>query len=80
MNGLSTDEDSSSLGELTQVGDSDVDEMPNEQPANPFHGMVRHGYGVLTCPNGDKYSGNWQNDFKHGQGKMSWSEGKNYEG
>eukprot|EP01079_Euglenida_sp_SAG-EU17-18_P004598 gene4598-4808_t len=31
-------------------------------------GRVRHGFGVYTFPDGDRYSGEWKDGKKHGSG------------
>ena len=36
--------------------------------------------GSLTYANGDKYTGSFTNDKKHGQGKYVWANGMFYEG
>ena len=45
---------------------------------------LRHGYGVSTCPNGDRYEGEWRNDKAHGKGAETWGiglwKGDRYEG
>ena len=36
--------------------------------------------GTMTYSNKDKYVGEWEDGFKHGQGTMAWSDGKIYVG
>ena len=36
--------------------------------------------GVLTCPDGKKYEGNWIDNKMHGWGIYTWPEGCHYEG
>ena len=36
--------------------------------------------GAMTYSNKDKYVGEWEDGFKHGQGTMMWSNGKKYVG
>jgi hypothetical protein len=41
---------------------------------------TRHGWGVLSLPDGDRYEGEWQNDKLHGQGRYQWQNGHTYNG
>lgn len=41
---------------------------------------MRHGNGVLTFANGDKYEGNFENNEIHGKGKYTWTTGDVFEG
>lgn len=36
--------------------------------------------GVMNYNNGDKYSGEWNNDQKNGSGEMEYDNGDHYEG
>ena len=38
------------------------------------------GYGAYTYPNGDKYTGEWQDGQRHGRGKYEWPIGNIYQG
>mmetsp|Transcript_4234 Transcript_4234/g.7186 ORF Transcript_4234/g.7186 Transcript_4234/m.7186 type:complete len:508 (-) Transcript_4234:644-2167(-) len=40
----------------------------------------RHGYGKLTCDNGDIYEGNFMDDCQEGQGVFIYANGYKYEG
>tara|TARA_B110000503_G_scaffold85549_1_gene130166 strand:+ start:200 stop:766 length:567 start_codon:yes stop_codon:yes gene_type:complete len=40
----------------------------------------RHGYGTNTFVNGDKYIGEFKNNYYDGQGIMYWASGSKYEG
>lgn len=40
----------------------------------------KEGYGVLIMPNGDKYEGEWKNDFQNGTGTFTYANGDTYEG
>ena len=40
----------------------------------------RHGYGTNTYVNGDKYIGDFKNNFYDGQRIMYWASGSKYEG
>ncbi len=40
----------------------------------------RHGYGVYTWANGNKYEGLWENDEMQGRGVMIFSDGSRREG
>ena len=39
-----------------------------------------NGAGTMTWPDGNTYTGNWNNGVMSGQGKMIWSNGNIYEG
>ena len=41
---------------------------------------LRHGRGVHTCANGDRYEGQWRYDRRDGTGKMTFVRGLKYEG
>lgn len=43
-------------------------------------GKLRHGRGVHTCANGDRYEGRWRYDKRDGTGKMTFVRGVKYEG
>ena len=49
-----------------------------------YYGKLRfgkcHGYGVLTCKNGDRYEGNWSGGKRSGQGIMTNHGGDYYKG
>ena len=36
--------------------------------------------GIMEYANGDKYEGEWANDLKNGQGRLSSSNGEYYNG
>ena len=36
--------------------------------------------GTMIYSNRDKYVGEWEDGFKHGQGSMTWSDGQTYVG
>jgi hypothetical protein len=38
------------------------------------------GNGVMKCPKGSVYEGEFADDMKHGQGKITWPSGKWYDG
>ena len=40
----------------------------------------KHGYGVMTYPDGATYDGLWVDDKKHGPGKYTSADGKVLEG
>ena len=40
----------------------------------------RHGYGLYTFANGDKYEGNWAGDMKSGYGQFYYANGEMYKG
>ena len=35
-----------------------------------------HGKGVLSYPNGDRYVGEWRNNYRHGHGTMTYADGR----
>ena len=45
-----------------------------------FKNNVRHGFGVMTWENGDRYEGEWENDKYHGYGLATTLDGYRYEG
>lgn len=45
-----------------------------------FAGGKIHGEGILYFSNGNRYIGNWVNQFREGQGKMIFTNGDVYEG
>ncbi len=40
----------------------------------------KHGYGIITTPEGDTYKGNWKNDLEHGYGELFFKNGDIYKG
>ena len=40
----------------------------------------KHGKGIFTWPEGNKYEGEYLNDKRHGYGIYTWPDGKKYEG
>jgi len=50
-----------------------------------FQAGKKHGKGIKVMPNGDRYTGGFRDDFRHGQGIYEWGEntqwaGDRYEG
>lgn len=45
-----------------------------------FLNFKRHGLGTFFFKNGDKYVGNWEEDFIHGTGNYTWADGTSHEG
>lgn len=41
---------------------------------------IRHGNGVNKFPNGDVYSGQYENGKRHGKGVYIWANNNKYEG
>ena len=57
----------------------------NYSNGNKYEGEVllngeRHGHGLFTMKNGDKYDGEWEHDIKHGHGIEIWATGAKFEG
>lgn len=45
----------------------------------PCHAVVETGKGVVTYKNGDKYEGDWQDGYRHGNGTLwVFRDGKYY--
>lgn len=42
--------------------------------------FIKHGYGILTWPDGAKYQGYFKDDAKEGRGLLVRSDGNVYEG
>ena len=40
----------------------------------------RHGHGVMTYADGDKYDGEWEDDNQHGDGVYTWEDGAIFDG
>lgn len=40
---------------------------------------MRHGYGVHKCINGDVYRGQWRLNKRHGNGRMVFKSGLEYD-
>ena len=41
---------------------------------------MKHGKGTYTWSNGDRYEGEWVENFMEGQGEFTWSDGRKYIG
>ena len=41
---------------------------------------MKHGNGVYTYMDGNKYDGNWEEDVRHGKGILYFVSGDKYEG
>ena len=41
---------------------------------------MKHGEGIETWPNGNKYNGKFEKNMRHGYGEVTWSDGANYQG
>ena len=48
--------------------------------AGQFENGMGHGYGILTCRNGEKYDGDWRNGKIHGRGSCCYPNGDVYHG
>ena len=41
---------------------------------------MRNGVGEVSTSDGNKYTGSWLNDLKHGSGVERWNDGACYDG
>ncbi len=39
-----------------------------------------NGFGTFSFPDGKKYVGNYQSDYKNGYGEFTWPNGNCYKG
>ena len=39
-----------------------------------FKNGLRNGYGTFTTSNGEKYEGEWKDNYKHGKGVQDFSD------
>ena len=49
-------------------------------PACPSSGYFDNCFGSRTYAGGDKYEGEWKDDYRHGQGTYTYANGENYVG
>jgi hypothetical protein len=49
-------------------------------PACPSSGHFDNCFGSRTYAGGDKYEGEWKNNYRHGQGTYTYANGENYVG
>merc|ERR550514_2518009 len=52
---------------------------PSEQYQGSYKGTKKHGFGRLTI-NGSTYEGGFFDDMKHGNGTLTWSDGRQFRG
>ena len=57
---------------IANVGDS--------RCVGSFKDGKKHGFGVLSLSNDDKYTGDFNEDIIEGKGKYVWANGQVYEG
>eukprot|EP00347_Sterkiella_histriomuscorum_P021251 403334670 len=57
---------------LIKDGQGELRSSDNSIFRGTFKSNIRQGRGEHILPNGDKYSGEWLNDMKHGYGKMEF--------
>ena len=41
---------------------------------------MKHGQGVFQWHNGNRYEGEYKNDFRDGYGEMYWNDSSHYKG
>eukprot|EP00403_Amphidinium_massartii_P012579 CAMPEP_0178416990 /NCGR_PEP_ID=MMETSP0689_2-20121128/24347_1 /TAXON_ID=160604 /ORGANISM="Amphidinium massartii, Strain CS-259" /LENGTH=380 /DNA_ID=CAMNT_0020038349 /DNA_START=164 /DNA_END=1304 /DNA_ORIENTATION=+ len=69
-----------------QSDSADLEERPETiveggaKYVGQWKGSVRHGYGVITQPDGSRYEGVFHEGQAHGEGKFVASNGNRYEG
>jgi hypothetical protein len=62
------------------AGPSGASTGPSCRAQGETLGSLRHGRGVHTCSNGDRYEGEWRYDRRHGKGRMEFTRGLTYDG
>jgi len=66
------------FGAMSVAHADDDDDYHNDENDNNGTGKLYHAERVL--PNGDYYTGQWSDNFPHGQGKYLWTDGCMYVG
>ena len=55
------------MSQLEASADDVKIELPNgDRYEGQIQGKVKHGFGVYTYKNGDRYKGNWEEDEQNG--------------
>ena len=62
------------------VAHADDDEDDNKKDENDNNGSNKLYHAERVLPNGDYYTGQWSDNFPHGQGKYLWTDGCMYVG